>query len=42
MYLTAACPYCRSAERLLAEKDVRDELYALERAGGLDPLLENP
>jgi glutaredoxin 3 len=24
MYLTAACPFCQSAERLLADKDVRD------------------
>jgi len=24
MYLTAACPYCQSAERLLADKGVRD------------------
>ena len=24
MYCTAACPYCHSAERLLAEKGVRD------------------
>lgn len=24
MYCTAVCPYCRSAERLLAEKGVRD------------------
>ena len=24
MYCTAACPFCQSAERLLAEKDVRD------------------
>jgi glutaredoxin 3 len=24
MYLTAACPYCRSAERLLAQKGVTD------------------
>ena len=24
MYLTAACPFCQSAERLLAEKGVRD------------------
>jgi glutaredoxin 3 len=79
MYLTAACPFCQSAERLLAEKGVRDvervrvdlepqrraemrersgrhtvpqiwidgrhvggcdELYALEREGALDPLLQ--
>jgi glutaredoxin 3 len=79
MYCTAACPYCQSAERLLARKGVTalervrvdlepgrraemeqrsgrrtvpqiwiggrhvggfDELHALERAGGLDPLLE--
>jgi glutaredoxin 3 len=24
MYLTAACPFCHSAERLLADKGVRD------------------
>ena len=24
MYLTAACPFCQSAEHLLAEKGVRD------------------
>ena len=24
MYLTAACPFCQSAERLLAEKGVHD------------------
>ena len=24
MYCTAACPYCHSAERLLAQKGVRD------------------
>jgi glutaredoxin 3 len=24
IYLTAACPFCQSAERLLAEKGVRD------------------
>ena len=24
MYLTATCPYCQSAERLLAEKGVQD------------------
>ena len=79
MYLTASCPFCQSAERLLAEKGVRelekirvdlqperraemrqksgrhtvpqiwigerhvggcDDLYALEREGKLDPLLE--
>lgn len=79
MYLTAACPYCRAAERLLAQKGIGelervrvdleparraemlersgrrtvpqiwidgrhvggcDELYALERAGSLDALLE--
>lgn len=79
MYLTAACPFCQSAERLLAEKGVRDiekvrvdlqparraemtqksgrrtvpqiwigerhiggcdDLYALEREGGLDSLLK--
>jgi glutaredoxin 3 len=79
MYLTAACPFCQSAERLLAEKGVRDvekirvdieparrgemmqksgrrtvpqiwigdrhiggcdDLYALDREGSLDPLLE--
>lgn len=81
MYLTAACPFCQSAERLLAAKGVRDverirvdleparrgemvqksgrrtvpqiwigerhvggcdDLYALEREGGLDPLLKGP
>ena len=79
MYLTASCPYCQSADRLLREKGVAverirvdleparraemvqksgrrtvpqiwidelhvggcDDLYALERAGQLDPLLEN-
>jgi len=78
MYLTAACPFCQSAERLLRQKGVAvekvrvdleparrvemmqksgrrtvpqiwiddlhvggcDELYALERAGKLDPLLK--
>jgi len=79
MYLTAACPFCQSAERLLEEKGVRDiervrvdlepgrraemmrksgrhtvpqiwidgrhvggcdELYALERQGALEPLLQ--
>ncbi len=78
MYITAACPFCQSAERLLLEKGVRiekvrvdleparraemmqksgrrsvpqiwigeryvggcDDLYALEREGRLDPLLE--
>jgi glutaredoxin 3 len=79
LYLTAACPYCRAAERLLAQKGVADveavrvdleparraemqarsgrstvpqiwiggrhvggfdELYALERDGELDTLLE--
>ena len=78
MYLTAACPFCQSAERLLAQKGVQvekirvdleparraemmqrsgrrtvpqiwvgerhiggcDELYALDRAGGLDFLLK--
>jgi len=79
MYLTEACPYCRSAQRLLESKGVtdiervrvdleparraemtrrsgqysvpqiwigarhvggRDELYALERDGALDTLLE--
>lgn len=79
MYLTAACPYCQAAERLLARKGIADlervrvdleparraemrsraghdtvpqiwiddrhvggcdELYALERAGELDALLE--
>ena len=78
MYITAACPFCQSAERLLLEKGVRvekvrvdleparraemmqksgrrtvpqiwigerhvggcDDLYALEREGTLDPLLE--
>ena len=78
MYLTAACPYCQAALRLLENKGVTDiekirvdlepvrraemtqragqrtlpqiwigarhvggcdELYALERAGALDPLL---
>jgi glutaredoxin 3 len=79
MYLTAACPFCQSAERLLAQKGVQDvervrvdleperraemmqksgrrtvpqiwigsrhiggcdDLYALERQGGLDSLLK--
>jgi glutaredoxin 3 len=79
MYLTAACPYCQAASRLLAQKGITDieavrvdlepqrrdemrarsgqtsvpqiwigdrqvggydELYALERAGELDALLE--
>ena len=79
MYLTAACPFCQSAERLLAQKGVHDvervrvdleperraemmqksgrrtvpqiwigsrhiggcdDLYALERQGGLDSLLK--
>jgi len=78
MYCTAACPFCQSAERLLAGKGARidkirvdlepgrrgemmqrsgrstvpqiwigerhvggcDDLYALEREGGLDPLLK--
>ena len=78
MYLTAACPFCQSAERLLAQKGAQvekirvdleparraemtqrsgrrtvpqiwvgerhiggcDELYALDRAGGLDSLLK--
>ena len=79
MYLTAACPFCQSAERLLASKGVSDiervrvdleparrvemteksgrrtvpqiwigerhiggcdDLYALDRAGELDPLLQ--
>ena len=79
MYLTAACPYCQAAQRLLDKKGVRDvekvrvdleparreemtrrsgssavpqiwvgerhvggcdELYALERDGALDRLLE--
>ena len=79
MYLTAACPYCQAAQRLLESKGVRDleqvrvdleparraevmrrsgrstvpqigvgvrrfggcdELYALERDGALDRLLE--
>jgi len=81
MYLTATCPYCQAAERLLEEKGVRDvekvrvdlqpgrradmmhksgrrtvpqiwigarhvggcdDLFALEREGELDSLLENP
>jgi glutaredoxin 3 len=81
MYLTAACPFCQSAERLLADKGVRDierirvdleparrgemvrksgrhtvpqiwigerhvggcdDLYALDREGGLDGLLKGP
>ncbi len=80
IYLTAACPFCQSAERLLAQKGVTDiervrvdlepgrrgemtqksgrrtvpqiwigerhvggcdDLYALERAGRLDPLLKD-
>ena len=78
MYLTASCPYCQSADRLLQQKGAAvekirvdleptrraemmqksgrrtvpqiwiggrhiggcDDLYELERAGGLDPLLE--
>ena len=79
IYLTAACPFCQSAERLLEQKGVRDiekvrvdlqparraemaqksgrrtvpqiwigerhiggcdDLYDLERQGGLDPLLK--
>jgi glutaredoxin 3 len=78
MYMTAACPFCQSAERLLAGKGAQvdkirvdlqpelraemtkksgrrtvpqiwigsrhvggcDDLYALDRAGKLDPLLE--
>ena len=78
MYATAACPFCQSAERLLASKGAQvekirvdlepqrrdemrkksgrhtvpqiwvggrhiggcDDLYALERTGGLDPLLK--
>ena len=77
-YLTASCPFCQSADRLLQEKGVAvekirvdleperraemvqksgrrtvpqiwiddlhvggcDELYALDRAGRLDPLLK--
>ena len=81
MYTTAACPFCQSAERLLADKGVPDvekirvdlqparraemtqksgrrtvpqiwigerhvggcdDLYALEREGKLDPLLNAP
>ena len=80
MYATAACPFCQSAERLLASKGAQvekirvdleperreemrrksgrhtvpqiwigarhiggcDDLYALDRAGKLDPLLEAP
>ena len=78
MYLTASCPFCQSADRLLQHKGVAvekirvdleparraemiqksgrrtvpqiwinglhvggcDDLYALERAGELDPLLK--
>ena len=79
MYLTASCPFCQSAERLLAQRgacDIErirvdleparrsemtqksgrrtvpqiwigerhiggcDDLYALDREGGLDPLLK--
>jgi glutaredoxin 3 len=78
MYLTASCPFCQSADRLLQKKGVAvekirvdleparraemmqksgrrtvpqiwigsvhvggcDDLYALERAGKLDPLLK--
>jgi len=78
MYLTASCPFCQSADRLLKQKGVAvekirvdleparraemvqksgrrtvpqiwvnglhvggcDDLYALERAGELDPLLK--
>ena len=80
IYLTASCPFCQSAERLLREKGAAvdkirvdldpdrrvemiemsgrrtvpqiwigelhvggcDDLYALERAGKLDPLLKAP
>lgn len=80
MYLTASCPFCQSADRLLQEKGVEvekirvdlepsrrvemmqksgrrtvpqiwigerhvggcDDLYALDREGGLDPLLKAP
>ena len=80
MYLTASCPFCQSADRLLQEKGAEvekirvdleparraemmqksgrrtvpqiwindlhvggcDDLYALERAGKLDPLLKAP
>jgi glutaredoxin 3 len=80
MYLTASCPFCQSAERLLREKGAAvdkirvdldpdrrvemmrksgrrtvpqiwigelhvggcDDLYALERAGKLEPLLKAP
>jgi glutaredoxin 3 len=81
MYLTAACPFCQSAERLLDDKGASDiekirvdlqperraemrqksgrhtvpqiwigsrhvggcdDLYALERQGGLDALLKGP
>ena len=80
MYCTAACPFCQSAERLLAQKGAAiekvrvdleparraemtqksggrrtvpqiwigerhiggcDDLYDLDRQGGLDPLLGN-
>ena len=78
MYLTAACPFCQSADRLLRQKGAEverirvdleparraemtqksgrhtvpqiwigerhvggcDDLYALDRAGGLDALLQ--
>jgi glutaredoxin 3 len=78
MYLTASCPFCQSADRLLQQKGIAvekirvdleparraemiqksgrrtvpqiwinglhvggcDDLYALERAGELDPLLK--
>jgi glutaredoxin 3 len=78
MYLTASCPFCQSADRLLRDKGVEaekirvdleparrvemmqksgrrtvpqiwigerhiggcDDLYALDRAGELDPLLK--
>lgn len=78
MYMTASCPFCQSAERLLAQKGAAvekirvdleparrdemvqksgrrtvpqiwigsrhvggcDDLHALDRAGGLDPLLK--
>jgi glutaredoxin 3 len=78
MYMTAACPFCQSAERLLREKGAEidkvrvdleparrgemmqksgrrtvpqiwigerhiggcDDLYDLDRQGGLDPLLK--
>ena len=35
MYLTAACPYCQAAERLLARKGVSDIERVFNLAGGM-------